>query len=826
MSDSPAFVAEVAIALPVSGAFHYLIPENLKEVITPGLRVLAPFGSRQVTGYVLEVLTAEKAAARPDQLKYLTRALDHETLFGPELVPFFKFLSRYYHYPLGLAVAEALPAGLKVMSHRTARLTDQGLNLLREGRSLTPPEKDLLGRLQRSGGLTMARLVKENNGLLPLVQQLETQGLVTVETRLHQDRVRARTEKWLTALPGTPDQTKPLGPREIELLELLQTSGPTPARELAPGFPSLTAMTKRLEAKGRLLVEDRQMYRDALGRALYFDETSPLPTPQQAQAINTLSQAIQARTFSPYLLFGVTGSGKTEVYLAAARQVLAQHRTALFLVPEISLTPALEGLLRARLGEEVAVMHSGLSEGERYDQWLKIRRREVRVVLGARSGIFAPLEDLGMIVVDEEHDGAYKQEEKLRYQARDLAILRAQQAGCLVVMGSATPSLETFQAARSGRYGLLTLDKRVGQGRLPQVDVVDLRLDTGRRRPVLTPMLKNALAQTLDRGQQALLFINRRGLAGLPICLSCGHVIKCLNCSVTLTLHQGGSQGGEALNCHHCGFEIKPPQRCPECSSRLVRYLGLGTERLETAVGQAFPQARVGRLDADTARPKGELTRILESLRDRELDVLVGTQMITKGHDFPNITLVGVIEADLGLHLPDFRAGERTFQLLAQVGGRAGRGEDAGRVIVQTYSPDHYTLLLAKRHDYASFFEEELKQRQESGYPPFSRLILVRLQGNSEVRTAEAGQEIARLGRDLLENGRIRDLELRDVELIGPAPAPLSKVKGKYRFQILLRGALVRPLHAFLTQWLDQIRPRLKGLGVALTVDVDPYHMM
>jgi primosomal protein N' (replication factor Y) len=821
MTNLPATVAEVAVALPVSGVFHYLIPEDLREVVSPGLRVLAPFGPRQVTGYVLDLLASEEAVTKTGQLKYLTRPLDDDTLFGADLVPFFHFLSRYYHYPLGLVVAEALPSGLKVMSHRTARLTDQGAARLLDGCSLTPSEKDFLGRLDRSQGLTMARLVKENCGLLSLVRNLESQGLVTVENRLHQDRIRAKKEKWLSIGPGDQDQGKPLGSRETELLELLQTNGPTPAGELAPRFPSLAAMVKRLTVKGRLRVEERPVYRDALGRALFFEETSPRPTPQQERAIQSLSRAIQAQTFHPYVLFGVTGSGKTEVYLSAAREVLAQDRTVLFLVPEISLTPALEGLLRARLGQDVAVMHSGLSEVERYDQWLKIRRRKVRIVLGARSGIFAPLENLGLIVVDEEHDGAYKQEDKLRYQARDLAVLRAQQAGCLVVLGSATPSLETFQAARSGRYGLLTLDARIGQGRLPQVDVVDLRLDTGRRRPVLTPILKNALSQTLERGQQALLFINRRGLAGLPICLSCGHVIKCLNCSVTLTLHQKGSQGGEALNCHHCGFEIKPPQRCPACSSRLVRYLGLGTERLETAVRQAFPQARVGRLDADTARPKGELTRILESLRDRTLDVLVGTQMITKGHDFPNITLVGVIEADLGLHLPDFRAGERTFQLLAQVGGRAGRGEDAGRVIVQTYSPDHYTMLLAKRHDYLSFFEEEIKQRQESDYPPFTRLVLVRLQGNSEIRTAEAAREIARQGLMLLENGGNGD-----VDLIGPAPAPLAKVKGKYRFQILARGPLVRPLHDFLTRWMETVRPLLKGLGVSLTVDVDPYHMM
>ena len=532
-----------------------------------------------------------------------------------------------------------------------------------------------------------------------------------------------------------------------------------------------------------------------------------------------MNQAVEAREFSPFALFGVTGSGKTEVYLAAAQKAMDLGRTVLILVPEISLTPALEGALKARFQEEVAVMHSGLSDGERLDQWLKICRKEVRLVLGARSAIFAPLSDLGLIVVDEEHDGSYKQDEKLKYQARDLALLRGRDAEAVVVLGSATPSLETFQAALSQRYRLLVLSQRVGESRLPKVNVVDMRLGADKKRAALTPMLKNALSETLEAKAQALLFINRRGTARLPMCLACGFVVKCLNCSVTLTLHN--ADNNPRLVCHYCGFEIEPLKRCPECGSKLLRYMGLGTERLEQEVIKAFPEARVARLDADTARPKGEMPRILRALRERELDVLVGTQMITKGHDFPGVTLVGVIEADLGLHLPDFRAAERTFQLLAQVGGRAGRGRDPGRVIIQTYSPDHYTLLQAERHDFPGFFDQELRQREELGYPPFARLALISFKGNSEIRTREAAENAARTGCAILKAKP--DLP---VELMGPAPAPLAKVKGKYRFQILIRGGLVKPLHIFIHILLQEIQPLLKGQGVELGLDVDPYAML
>ena len=811
-------IAGVAVPVPVAGEFHYLVPPDMD--LKPGARVLVPFGRRRVTGYVLEILEDSLDPDIPEKLKEVIRPLDEEPLFGPDLTALFRFAANYYHYPLGLVIAEALPSGLKVMSWKTALLTPAGRRALEAG----PPREaaGLLTRLARPQGLTLARLIKEKGDTLKLLRQLERDGLAVVETRLDEERVRPRVRRWLTAVDPPPADQIRLGPREKELLALAREQGPVPEDDLRDRFPNLRVLVRRLQVKGRLEVEERPLYRDSLGRALSFEPTSPTLTNEQAAAAAEISRALTAGRYQPFLLHGVTGSGKTEVYLTAARQTLDQGRRALFLVPEISLTPALEGLLRSRFQEETAVLHSALSEAERYDQWLKISRGRARLVLGARSAVFAPMEDLGLVVVDEEHDGAYKQEDKLRYQARDLALWRGRRAGAAVVLGSATPSLESYHAADQGRYRLLTMEKRIGRGRLPRVEVVDLRSDGARRR-ALTPALKNAVRESLEGERQALLFINRRGLAGLPMCLACGHVIKCFNCSVTLTRHQDPrreSDQGDRLICHHCGFDLAPPAECPECGSSRMAYMGLGTEKLEKEAAAAFPQARVGRLDADTARPRGEMTRILEGLRDRTIDILVGTQMVTKGHDFPGITVVGVIEADLGLHLPDFRAGERTFQLLAQVGGRSGRGADEGRVIVQTYSPDHYTLALAREHDYLGFCQAELAQRRQLGYPPFSRLILARFQGNSEDRTRRAAMSAAGLGRRLLSGRKA------NIELVGPAPAPLARLKGKHRFQLLIRGEKVGPLHAFLERWLERVRPSLKGLGVALSVDVDPYQMM
>ncbi len=467
MTPRECLAAEVAVAVPVAGSFHYLVPPDLAAIITTGLRVLVPFGSRRVTGYVLELGGGASLPEGLPELKEITELLDEAPLFGPEMVPFFRFAADYYHYPLGMVIAEALPAGLKVMSHQRATLTVEGRSALQQGLA-EPDELFFLERLNNNEGLVLSRLAREGADGLRLLRRVRTRGWVDVDTHVQRERVRARKQRWLVPLPPATATEARLGPREKELLDILSDRGPSPALDFNERFSGLSAIVRRLEQKGCLKVEEREIYRDSLGRPLYFNGHTPEPTPQQAGAVAEVVRALTEKRFAPFLLHGVTGSGKTEVYLIAAGRALEMGRTALLLVPEISLTPAMEGLLRARFGENVAVLHSGLSDGERYDQWQKIRRREVRLVLGARSAVWAPLDDLGLIVVDEEHDGAYKQEDKLRYQARDLAVLRAQQCGAAVILGSATPSLESFNAARAGRYSLLTLDERVGDGRLPR----------------------------------------------------------------------------------------------------------------------------------------------------------------------------------------------------------------------------------------------------------------------------------------------------------------------------------------------------------------------
>jgi primosomal protein N' (replication factor Y) len=576
-----------------------------------------------------------------------------------------------------------------------------------------------------------------------------------------------------------------------------------------------------------------EVFRDDPNRALFM-EKAPIPKPsaQQAAALAALGEALEARQHKAFLLFGVTGSGKTEVYLRAAEQCLAQGREVLWLAPEIGLTVGLEGLLKSRFGhDKVAVLHSGLTAAQRHDQWLRIRRGLVPVVLGARSAVFAPLENLGLVVVDEEHDWAYKQDDGLRYNGRDMARRRAAESGAVLVLGSATPSFESYQAALDGRLGMLKMTERPGSAVLPQVELVNQGAEPSRQRQALSPILRQRLGDTLARGEQALLFINRRGMANLPMCLKCGEALKCPHCSRTLTLHgpddpgktvaDGFAEigGRQVLICHSCGYRAAPPETCPSCLSPLFRYFGVGTEKLLEMAEKHFEKAKGVRLDTDSVRRRGGFKQILEKFANGEFNLLVGTQMAAKGHDFPNLTLVGVVEADLGLNLPDFRAAERTFQLLSQVSGRAGRAEAPGTVLIQTMTPGHPVLRAVAEHDYEAFFHSEIGVRAELGYPPFGRLALVRLSGPHEETLAALAEEAARTGREILAS-----LE-PGLELLGPVPSPMAKIKNRYRYQLLVLSPTVSLRHQFLEQWLPKLRSNLPG-EVRLVADVDPYHLM
>ena len=606
-----------------------------------------------------------------------------------------------------------------------------------------------------------------------------------------------------------PQGGRPSGARQREICEFIAARGEASLSELRAAFAGPHAPLARLLELGCLEMREAERLRDPfLAQAVPADRPV-VPTAEQAAALEALGQALAQQKFAPFLLHGVTGSGKTEVYLRAIAETLERGRQALVLVPEIALTPQLVGRFRARFGDRggLAVLHSGLSDGERYDAWRSIARGEVNIVIGARSAVFAPLERLGILVVDEEHETSYKQGEGFRYHARDLALLRGQMAGATVVLGSATPSITTFERARSGQTGYLRLKQRAEARPLPAVELVDMR--TTPFGEVLSAPLIAAIEEMLAAGEQGVLLLNRRGFSPYLLCADCGATFRCPNCEITLTYHQGRRQ----LRCHYCDYQQTPPELCPACFGGNVMPEGVGTERLEESLGGLFPGARIGRMDRDTTGRKGAHQELVTAMEARQLDLLVGTQMVAKGHDFPGVTLVGVINADTTLNFPDFRSAERTFSLLTQVAGRAGRGERPGRVLIQTYTPEHYALVCATQHDYQAFYEQEIAFRQELGYPPCGYLVNLVLAGNEPARVQQSATVLA-AALEQVACG---------VEVLGPAPCPLARLRGKTRLQILLKCSTRPPLRRLLPQ-IPSLRRQIAA-GVTLSVDVDPVDM-
>jgi primosomal protein N' (replication factor Y) len=580
-----------------------------------------------------------------------------------------------------------------------------------------------------------------------------------------------------------------------------------------------SAAVGKLVSDGVLETWERRLFRDPLGEPIHPDQPLPLTADQQA-VMRQVEEGIN-EAFRPFLLEGVTGSGKTEIYLQLADQILAKGRQVLVLVPEIALISQTERRFKARFGDRVAILHSGLTAGERYDQWVRIARGERPVVIGARSALFAPLAHPGLLIVDEEHDTAFKQETGLRYNARDLAVVRAKLSGASVLLGSATPSVQSLHNAHSGRFVHLRLSRRIEERPLAEVEIVDLKAQpshSGVQRYLSRPLFK-AIGKTLAREEQVLLFLNRRGFSGYAVCGACGHNLHCRHCDVAMTLHQAEQQ----FKCHYCGYSQAAQVSCPNCGGSKLIHLGIGTERLESMVTAAFPAARVARLDRDTARRKDALRKTLQRLRRRKIDILIGTQMVAKGHDFPFITLVGIVCADSSLHFPDFRAGERTFQLLAQVAGRAGRGERPGRVILQTYSPDNFILRSAQAQRMQPFYEREIDYRRALAYPPFSRLALLLVSGRDQHQVARCAVALTQIARKKVTGKRPFS---GFVQVLGPVEAPLSRLANRYRYQVLLKGASSKKLREFLVQlmawWQEGGRPP----GVRIHLDIDPYSML
>jgi primosomal protein N' (replication factor Y) len=787
-------VVSVAVPLPFQAPFSYRLPAGA-PLPERGVRVVVPFGSRRVIGVVCGRPEDPKGRELERKLKEVLQVLDEAPLAEPTLLDLAAWVADHYLAPPGECYRLVLPpAGVRA-SRAMVRLLKPGgaddplLAQLQAGPlRLSALEK----RLGRDPQARLLRLRRE--GVVALEQTLDTPGFREVRVAVLEQEAKELS-----------------GKAQAEVVERLRAAGGR-ARvpDLVRDRPSLRGAIERLAQKGALrLVSERELRAPAGLPAR--DAVAVVPTEDQQRALAELLAAVEAGAFQPFLLHGVTGSGKTEVYFRAVASALARGRGAILLVPEIGLTPMLMRAARARFGATVCVLHSELSAGERHDEWWRIREGEARVVVGARSAVFAPMPELGLIVVDEEHDGAYKQDESPRYHGRDVAVMRARIEACPVVLGSATPSVESYANAQSGKYRELRLPRRIAAQGLPRVEIVDRRavLRAGGE-PILTPPLREALAARLARGEQSLLLLNRRGYATSLLCRECGQEAMCPNCSVSLTLHRTG----RLARCHYCGHEVRTPEACAACHGAYLRLTGFGTEKVAEAVAAAFPNARVDRLDRDRASRRGVLAQTLAAFEKGEIEILVGTQMIAKGHDFPRVTLVGVVDADVGLGIPDFRSAERTFQLLTQVAGRAGRGDAAGEVILQTHMPDHYALVHACSQEYDAFFERELEFRRTMGYPPVAALVNLIVRSTDEDKGREAIAALAALLRSRAQ-GRYR--------VLGPALAPLARLRQEHRFQILLKGqrkAMREAVHkALVTRYGETRWP-----GVA--VDVDPLSVM
>ncbi|MGH9310608.1 MAG: replication restart helicase PriA [Vicinamibacterales bacterium] len=823
----------IRVAVPVPGldALSYAVPDDLPEP-HPGARVLVPLGTRIVTGLVVRSEVDESAASAREgangataegttEIKPIADVLDENAFLPLDVIELGLWVAEYYACGVGEALGAAMPPRAWVESERYAQITDGGHArlLLERGH-----RRDLLEQLNDDKPARVDALLGDRRGAHAALLGLERDGLIVITRPLvgrasafRTVRVAALTaqgHELAGAAPADAGQPGPqIGSRQREAVMLLAAAPDGLATSELAGRGIAPASLKRLAELGAVSFSRRHVERDPFGHAAARDthgRGAVALTAEQESALCQLRQLAGSGTFSAVVLHGVTGSGKTELYLRLSAEAVQAGKGVLILVPEIALTPAVAGTFRSMFGQRVAIQHSGLSDGERHDQWHRIRRGDVDVVIGTRSAVFAPVQRLGLLIVDEEHDGSYKQEESPRYNGRDVAVMRARTAGALVVLGSATPSLESYHNARNGRYVLISLERRVLDRPMARVRLVDMREEYAAHGPdvIVSEPLALAIRDRLERREQAMVLLNRRGFATSVFCRQCGATLECPNCSVTLTVHRAARRA----RCHYCNYNIRTPTACAHCKGPYLEQSGFGTERVEAEVSALFPIARVARVDRDTIRRRGAIATLLQRFAGGEIDVLVGTQMIAKGHDFPQVTLVGVISADVGLGLADFRAGERTFQLLTQVAGRAGRGDIAGEAVVQTIHPTHYSIRHACRQDYRAFYEDEINYRRSMRYPPTVAMI------NAIVKASTLKSAIADAG-ELVNALRWGGEPYR---VLGPAPAPLSKIKGEHRAQFFIKGSHRSAMRKALQSALEK-RPDIRRRTI---VDVDPMSVL
>lgn len=785
--------------------FDYLIPERLVSVIQPGIRVVVPFGPRTIQGYVMEVTTQPDSQLDISKLKNIIEVKDIKPELTPELIALSEWMSTTHVIKRISMLEVMLPSAIKAKYKKAFMLKDD-----------TELTSEIIERFDKNG-FYYYKDAQKNNDIASLMSLLQA-GIIEEKTILSQN-VTKKTKRAVRIIDGfNPDEVLAKLEKYIKQYDLYaflseeqhKTIFLSDIEDIGFSKSSLDGLVK----KGYVEKYDAIIERDPFKDRVFEQESKRQLTIDQQRAYSAINEKIVNQEQATFLLHGVTGSGKTEVYLQTIEDVLNQGKQAMMLVPEIALTPQMVLRFKRRFGDDVAVLHSGLSNGERYDEWQKIRDGRAQVSVGARSSVFAPFKNLGLIIIDEEHESTYKQEDYPRYHAREIAQWRSEYHHCPVILGSATPCLESYARAEKGVYHLLSLPNRVNQQALPNIDIVDMRTElTEGNRSMFSKDLREAIQLRLDRQEQVVLFLNRRGYASFMLCRDCGYVPQCPNCDISLTYHKTT----DLLKCHYCGYQETPPNKCPNCESEHIRQVGTGTQKVEELLQQEFEGARIIRMDVDTTSKKGAHEKLLTEFERGNGDILLGTQMIAKGLDYPNITLVGVLNADTMLNLPDFRASERTYQLLTQVAGRAGRHEKVGQVIIQTYNPDHYSILDVQKNDYLTFYRQEMEYRKLGKYPPYYYLINFTISHKEMKKVMAASQHVHKI---LLQH-------LSDKALVlGPSPAALARINNEFRFQILVKYKSEPGLLQAIQFLDDYYHEKFIQEKLALKIDINPQMMM
>jgi primosomal protein N' (replication factor Y) len=820
-APAPEFV-EVALPLPLRQTFTYRLPVGLQETVKLGARLLVPFGKRQLTGYAvaLHTLISPELEIEEETIKDVLELLDAEPLLTAEILRLTQWSADYYAASWGEMLKASLPAGINASVEQIYTATANGRDELLKISSAKTLKTQILQYLIEHGETASRELTVKfgESAAKRALRELTKAGWASVFHRTLTTQVKPKRRKAvrLSAPESHKPNQKPFTGAQSKIIEtILEADGEILFSDLIELTETSASAINTLEKRGVLEIFVQEVRRDPLAKVALPELLNLTLTEAQTAMLAEINHALDAGKYQAFLLHGVTGSGKTEIYIRAMQTALDKGKSSLMLVPEIALTPVFSRRLRAVFGDAVAILHSNLSVGERFDEWRRIKRGAAQIVIGTRSAVFAPLQNIGLIIVDEEHDSSYRQHESPFYHGRDAAIVRANFANAVVVLGSATPALETFHNAHNGKYQYLTLPNRVGNRPLATAELVDMRevFKFEGKDTIFSPALLEAIEETHSKGEQSIILLNRRGFSQFVLCRSCGETIRCRNCDITLTFHRREGK----LVCHYCNHREKTPHKCPSCEGKFLYFMGEGTEQIEDILKRKFSELRIARIDRDTTGRRKMFEETLMQFSRGEIDMLVGTQMLAKGHDFPNVTLVGVISVDAGLALPDFRAAERTFQLLTQVAGRAGRGELTGRVLIQTFYPEHYALKHAKTQNYDDFYAEEIRFRQNLNYPPFVALAAISIKhGNYDYAF-----DNAQILRECLQKMNAE----KNCIILGPAPAPLARLKGEHRLQILVKARNRAKLRETLDFALHAAEEKFCDLKI-INVEIDPVNLL